>query len=192
MVADPPARPPRLARDHTNDGGTVVGVSPVFAPRIGPLPGRVSGSGWSVLGFPCVLIPLVGLKGGAGHHPGRREHGLARGTGADQREFLGATLRSRWGTQGESGQFLKQLIHRLIYELRGKLDYDLLRIVLAGAPSVAAPARTMRRGEAGPSKPPYASSRLGRRDTGAHGSRIDWTVSHMGWKVACRSLCENQ
>jgi hypothetical protein len=25
-----------------------------------------------VLGFPRVLIPLVSLKGGAGHHPGRR------------------------------------------------------------------------------------------------------------------------
>jgi len=30
------------------------------------------GSGWGVLGFPRVLIELIGLKGGARHDPGGR------------------------------------------------------------------------------------------------------------------------
>lgn len=36
------------------------------------LRGGSLGSGWGVLGFPRVLIELIGLKGGARHDPGGR------------------------------------------------------------------------------------------------------------------------
>jgi hypothetical protein len=43
MVADPQALLPRLARDQTDDGGTIIGVGPVPLPPIGATPGRVGG-----------------------------------------------------------------------------------------------------------------------------------------------------
>jgi hypothetical protein len=41
MVADPSARLPRLARDQTNDGGTIMVVGPVPVPLMGAPPGLI-------------------------------------------------------------------------------------------------------------------------------------------------------
>jgi hypothetical protein len=43
MVADPQALLPRLARDQTDDRGTIIGVGPVPFPFIGAPPGRIGG-----------------------------------------------------------------------------------------------------------------------------------------------------
>ncbi len=43
MVADPQTLLPRLARDQTDDGGTIIGVGPVPLPPISAAPGRVGG-----------------------------------------------------------------------------------------------------------------------------------------------------
>jgi hypothetical protein len=43
MVADPPALLSRLARDQTDDGGTIIGVGPVPPSLIGAAPGRGGG-----------------------------------------------------------------------------------------------------------------------------------------------------
>jgi hypothetical protein len=41
MVADPEALRARLARDQTNDGGTIIGIGAVPPPLVGTLPGRI-------------------------------------------------------------------------------------------------------------------------------------------------------
>ena len=43
MVAGPPALLPRLARDQTDDGGTIIGVGPVPLSLVGATPGRIGG-----------------------------------------------------------------------------------------------------------------------------------------------------
>ena len=43
MVADPPALLPRLARDHTDDGRTIVGIGPVSFLLVGTSPGWIRG-----------------------------------------------------------------------------------------------------------------------------------------------------
>ena len=43
MVTDPPTLFPRLARDHTDDGGTIIGISSLPLPLIGAAPGRIGG-----------------------------------------------------------------------------------------------------------------------------------------------------
>jgi hypothetical protein len=43
MVAHPPARLPRLARDDTDDGGPIIGVGAVPLPLVGAPPRRISG-----------------------------------------------------------------------------------------------------------------------------------------------------
>lgn len=43
MVADPEALLPRLPRDETNNGRTVIGVGPMPSPFIGTPPGRILG-----------------------------------------------------------------------------------------------------------------------------------------------------
>ena len=43
MLADPQALLPRLARDQTDDRGTIIGVGPVPFPFIGAPPGRIGG-----------------------------------------------------------------------------------------------------------------------------------------------------
>jgi hypothetical protein len=43
MVADPPALLSRLARDHTDDGGTIIGIGAMPLAFIGAPPGRIGG-----------------------------------------------------------------------------------------------------------------------------------------------------
>lgn len=43
MLTDPQALLPCLARDQTDDGGTIIGVGPMAFPLIGAPPGRIGG-----------------------------------------------------------------------------------------------------------------------------------------------------
>ena len=59
MVADPEALLTGVARDEADDGGTIVGVSPVPSPLIGPPTRRIIRVRGGVLVFPRFVVQLV-------------------------------------------------------------------------------------------------------------------------------------
>ena len=59
MVANPEALLTGVARDEADDGGTIVGVSPVPSPLIGPPTRRIIRVRGGVLVFPRFVVQLV-------------------------------------------------------------------------------------------------------------------------------------
>lgn len=79
VVAHPKALLARLARDHTDDRGSIVGLGAVTCALIGASAWRVTTIAMGCASFPRVLVQRIGLEGGASHHLGwgrRLEIGL--------------------------------------------------------------------------------------------------------------------
>src|SRR5262245_22409616 len=72
VIADPEALLPRLSCDEAENGRTVVRIGAMSCALIGASTGWIGGIAMGCAFFPRVLVQFVGLKGGAGHHPGRR------------------------------------------------------------------------------------------------------------------------
>ena len=71
MVAAPQALLACVPQADADVRGTVVGRGAIPLALIGASAGGKVGLRWGVLVFPRVLIPFIGLKGGAVHHVGR-------------------------------------------------------------------------------------------------------------------------
>jgi hypothetical protein len=68
VITHPETLLTRLPRHHTDDGSPIIGVCAMSLPLFTALPLRVSGITMGCAFFPRVLVQLIRLEGGAGHH----------------------------------------------------------------------------------------------------------------------------